>query len=231
MELGNITPTKLSLAIDDNPVAATGTLTSDNTNVSDGDTVVIGTQTYTFKTALTSGNADPGEVLIGADADGSLTNLIAAINGTGTPGTDYDSSTPVNTDVTAGTVSAHAFTVTAKTAGYAGNAIASTEESTHLSWGGTTLSGGGSTIGTATVGKAGGRLHRISVVCPQLAGTPTYTVAITDVNGNQLYLSGNQNENATTNTALDFMLSPEDIIKVTTSTKVEETLPLTVLLR
>lgn len=47
----------------------------------DGDTVVIGGVTFTFKTTL---GTDAGNVLIGADADASRTNLTALIN---TPGT------------------------------------------------------------------------------------------------------------------------------------------------
>lgn len=122
--------------------AATGTLTSDNTNVANNDTVTIGTQTYTFKTNLTA-STTANEVHIGSDADGSLLNLIRAINGSGTPGTDYGSLTPVNASVSAATsVTAHAFLITAKVSGAVGNAIATTETSAHLSFGGATLSGG-----------------------------------------------------------------------------------------
>lgn len=117
--------------------AATGTLTSDNTNVSNNDTVTIGGQVYTFKTALTPA---ANEVLIGADADSSLTNLVSAINGAGTPGTDYAANTPVNSFVTAGAVAAHATTVTASNIAFLNTAT--TETSSHLSWGGATLSGG-----------------------------------------------------------------------------------------
>ena len=121
-------------------VAAMGTLTSDNTNVGATQTVVIEGQTYTFVSALTPLS---GEVLIGTDADGSLLNLIRAINGTGTPGTDYAAGTPVNTAVTAAnSVTSHAFAVTAKISGSGGNAITTTETSPHLSWGSTHLTGG-----------------------------------------------------------------------------------------
>lgn len=123
-------------------VAASGTLTSDNTNVTTLDTVTIGLQVYTFKTALTA-ITTANQVLIGADADASLLNLIRAINATGTPGTDYGSLTPQNPLVTAAAaVTAHAFLITANTPGGIGNAIVTTEGSTHLSWGAATLQGG-----------------------------------------------------------------------------------------
>lgn len=132
---------------------ATGTLTSNNTNVSDGATVTIGTKTYTFKTALTP---TEGEVLIGADADGSLLNLIRAINHSGTPGTDY-SVAAANAFVTAATsVTAHAFLVTAIVDGIAGNIIVTTETAAGaiLAWGAATLTGG---VGTTTTTGAGAR--------------------------------------------------------------------------
>jgi hypothetical protein len=119
--------------------AAVGTLTSDNTNVANNDTVVIGGKTYTFKSSLTP---TEGEVLIGGSADASLLNLIRAINHTGTPGTDY-SCAAANTQVSAASsVTSHAFQVTALVKGTPGNAIATTETSGHLSWGGATLASG-----------------------------------------------------------------------------------------
>lgn len=131
---------------------ATGTLTSNNTNVSDGDTVTIGTTTYTFKSALTP---TAGQVLIGADADASLLNLIRAINHSGTPGTDYANlgvTAVANTQVTAASsVTAHAFAVTAIVRGIAGNAIATTDTAATLSWGATTLAGGQAVSLTGTV--------------------------------------------------------------------------------
>lgn len=119
-------------------VAATGTLTSNNTNVSDGDQFTIGVKTYTFKTALTP---TEGEVLIGADADASLLNLIRAINHTGTPDTHYKCAI-ANTQVSAAaSVTAHAFLITALAAGYAGNYSVSFPVGTTLSLG-ATLTGG-----------------------------------------------------------------------------------------
>lgn len=132
--------------------------------------------------------------------------------------------------VRASDVSSHATTVTAIDGGLAGNAIAKAEDSAHLDWdgAGAVFTGGGSTIGTSQVGGEGGKMYRLSTVAPQLTGTPTYTIAITDADGNQKYLSSSQNENATVNTALEMMIDPTDIIKITTSAKVEETLPFAV---
>lgn len=123
---------------------ATGTLTSDATAPDDGETVTIGTaeqggMTYTFKTTL---GTTANQVLIGASAAVALDNLKSAINGTGTPGTDYTANTPVHPLVTATTntdttqvVEARSYTIT--------NAdVATTETSGHLSWGAATLAGG-----------------------------------------------------------------------------------------
>jgi hypothetical protein len=120
-------------------VAATGTITDGNTtNVSNNDTVTIGSTTYTFVTAL-SGTL---QILIGTNADTSLTNLVQAINASGTPGTNYSADiTTANTQVTASTVASHATTLTAA-AGAAGNSIALSTTSSHLTVSGADLSGG-----------------------------------------------------------------------------------------
>lgn len=119
---------------------ATGVLTSDNINVSNGDTVTIGDQTYTFKTVLTT---TAGDVLIGADADASLLNLARCINQSGgTSGTDY-AVTPVNRRVTCSTtVTAHAITVTAREYAFTNADVPTTKTSSHLSWGAATLTSG-----------------------------------------------------------------------------------------
>lgn len=83
-----------------------------------------------------------GEILIGVDADGSLTNLKNAINGTGTADTDYDATTPPHSQVTAGAISAHAFAVTAKDYSVTNADVATTETGAHLSFGSTTLGSG-----------------------------------------------------------------------------------------
>lgn len=120
--------------------AATNTLTNDGTNMVDGDTVTIGTKVYTFQAALTDVD---GHVLRGASNTASMTNLFHAINGAGgTIGTDYAASTVANTQVTATNPTGTTVVVTAIVSGVAGNVIASTEGSIHLSWATATLTGG-----------------------------------------------------------------------------------------
>lgn len=128
------------------PAKATGTLTSDATNVADGATVTVGTRVYTFVTALTESTPETepvaDEVLIGADAAASLDNLKSAINGSAGEGTTYSTGTVAHADVIATTNTDTTQVVEAKLSGTAGNSIATTETSTHLSWGAATLASG-----------------------------------------------------------------------------------------
>ena len=82
-------------------------------NVSANDTVVIGDQTYTFVATpgTTANNVD-----IGGDLATSILNLVAAINLSGTPGTEYGNLTVVNPYVTA-TAAATTIDLTARVAG------------------------------------------------------------------------------------------------------------------
>lgn len=132
-----------------NAVASTGTITSNNTNVSDGDTITVNGRVYRFKNTPAAIN----DIDIGADADGSLTNLRSAINNTGTEGTDYYTGTTINSDVSCGAVTAHAVILTAKTKGVIGNDITLTKNAVTLTLSGLSsgkLSGGvNGTIGVA----------------------------------------------------------------------------------
>jgi len=224
--------------------------------------------------------------LVGADADVVMGNLIAAINGAAGAGTKYSTATVASTEVTAGALAAHAFTVTAilagtagnslaktessthldwdgagavltggvaassvnadvsagnvtahailmtaKTAGFAGNSIATTTDETTLSWTGSVLAGGGYTVGTSDEIGQGGKIGVIVTDAPQLTGTPTYTVKIVDASGDVLYVSGNLNENAVTRTVVEQTVAPTDKVVITTSTVVESSLPFKVNLR
>jgi hypothetical protein len=127
--------------------SATGTITRTATNVSNNDTVTLGSQVYTFKTTLTPADY---EVLIGADSTASLLNLARAINNSGgTPGTDYQVPA-ANASASAGTIVGSTIPVTALTAGTAGNSIALAETSAQLSVSAATLLGGRAAQGTTS---------------------------------------------------------------------------------
>lgn len=99
-------------AIAPNSSLARTQLTSDGTNVQNGDRVVIGLNEYLFQTTLTN---VPGHVHIGVNADASLANLEHCINASGgTPGTDYAASSSAALYVVSGAVTAHAIEITAK---------------------------------------------------------------------------------------------------------------------
>lgn len=126
---------------------ATGTVTSDATNVSDNDTVTVGSVVYRFKNTM----AQAFDVKIGADAATTLDNLKAAVNASGTPGTEYYTGTTAHPDVTATTNTDTTQVFQAKNIGTAGNSIATTETSSHLSFGAATLTGGAEANVTITV--------------------------------------------------------------------------------
>ncbi|MFY9644385.1 MAG: flagellar hook-basal body complex protein [Terriglobales bacterium] len=109
---------------------ATGTLTSNGSAPSSGDTVTVGGTTYTFETSLTAPTT-ANQVLIGGSATVALANLVNAINGNyadtnGTPGTaGYGTDTVANGEVTAAdTTPGSLITLTAATAGTVGNGYA-----------------------------------------------------------------------------------------------------------
>lgn len=124
-------------------VYAQNTLTSDATNVTDADTCTIGTTVYQFKDTP----AAAYDVQIGASAAATLDNLKAAINASGTAGTEYYAGTLVHPEVIATTNTDTTQVVVSRTIGDAAataaiNALATTEASTHLSWADSTLGGG-----------------------------------------------------------------------------------------
>lgn len=122
--------------------SATGTLTL-GANPGNGETVTIDSKVYTFQTTLTDVD---GNVLIGATASDSLDNLIAAINLGSGSGTLYAASTTLHPTVSAAAGTGDTMDATAKSAGTAGNAIATLTNVGSASWGGSTLSGGGGDV-------------------------------------------------------------------------------------
>jgi hypothetical protein len=127
---------------------ASTTLTSDTTAPADGSTIVIGSITYTLKTTLTAAGV-PYEVFINTTPAAAFANLKKAINGTGTPGTDYGVGTVAHPQVIATTVSGTpTLLIVAIQNGTGANTIATTQAGTsHCTWSGTTM-----TVGTPGVG-------------------------------------------------------------------------------
>ncbi len=113
----------------------------------EGNVVVIGTRTYTFK-AVPDTSAD--EIALGANTEQALANLYNAING------DYGS-VSINTQVVAVIKDATTVTVRGKVPGTSLNAVATTGTALRTVWADTTLGGGtgasdaGVTTGAATV--------------------------------------------------------------------------------
>lgn len=116
------------------------TLTSDGTNVSDGDTVTVDLQVYRFKSTMTQAY----DVQIGADAATTLLNLTRAISGTGTAGTEFYTGTDRHATCYASetTITSTTLVIRAQDAGSAGDTITIAETSPHLSFSGNNLSGG-----------------------------------------------------------------------------------------
>lgn len=139
-----------SLWIYTDSAKASGTLTASGA-ISSGDEIKIGSTYYQW----TSGDVDNGTpdgssgspwlVALGSDTEGSLDNMRLAIEAGGTAGTTYTSDLTEHPDVEAPASDATTLAVEAKEDGTAGNSIATTVETgTKLSWGDTTLTGGGS---------------------------------------------------------------------------------------
>lgn len=146
-------------------VHAESVLTSDGTVPSSGDTVTIGDETYTFVSSL-SDPAIPFEVVIGTSAATSLDNLKAAINLSAGAGSVYGTGTTKNTSVVATDNTDTTQKVVARVPGTAGNSIAVSGTSNHLSWGGSTLGGG---VDAETV-SINGRAYSFVTVLSEING-------------------------------------------------------------
>lgn len=118
--------------------SATGTLTFTG-QPTDGQWINIGGVVYTFKTVPTAAY----QVDIGADASGSLDNLIAAINAGAGSGTAYGAGTIACPLVTAAAGVGDTMVVTAIRPGALGNTIRVTDGmEANAAWGSATLTGG-----------------------------------------------------------------------------------------
>jgi len=114
-------------------------------NPSNGETVTINGQAYTFKTVL----ASAFDVLIGVDMATTLANLAHAINDDSGEGTLYGTGTTPNVDVFATGMVSPQMMVTARVAGTGGNSI-TVAETLDGSWDHATLTGGASIPGPSS---------------------------------------------------------------------------------
>lgn len=117
---------------------AESVLTSNGTNVSDTNTVTIGTTVYRFKDTM----AAAYDVKIGASAAISLDNLKAAINGTGTAGVEWFAGTVAHPTVVATDNADTTQKIIARVPGTAANTAPTTVSAATLSWPDITLGGG-----------------------------------------------------------------------------------------
>ncbi len=117
---------------------ATGTLTLVG-NATDGNVVVLGSTTYTFKSPFVDA---ANNVAVGSDAGESCDNLIAAIMGGEGEGTAYGTGTVANAQATAVAGAGDTMVATAITLGLAGNTVTSTTNIAGASWTAATLGGG-----------------------------------------------------------------------------------------
>ena len=123
-----------------------GTATGTAPSAAAGDTVTVGTQTYTFVGALGTPTANAVQVLVGANEAASLANLANAINGGSGAGVNYvyGSAATANTSAPP-TAGATSISLTAITKGTAGNSIATATTGSGANTFGTSFLTGGTT--------------------------------------------------------------------------------------
>lgn len=174
------------------PTQGSGVLTSNNTNVTAGDTVTIGVPSiptlqfkYTFVTAL-SASYTAGQVLKGTSADDSLTNLGYAVNNTANESGVKFYGRSANPLVSASAVSSHAVTFTAnsstpESSGGDGNSITTTTNNVGptLTWGTATLTGGSAGQLLVSTGGAGESVFTPNTVAVANSGSSTIPVTAT----------------------------------------------------
>ena len=138
-------------------VAATQTLTSNGSDVSNADTVTVNGKVYTFKTTMTGAE---GEVHIGGTAATSGLNLVRAVNNSGgTAVTDYQIG-QAHGNVVASGPTANVITLTSRTTGTGGNTLTLAKSAATLTAGAATFSGGVDASGLAFDTAAAGVLAK-----------------------------------------------------------------------
>jgi flagellin len=135
-----------------------------------GNTVTVGSQTYTFVTALST-TPTANEILVGATEAASLANLANAVNGGTGSGATYGSPTVANTSASA-VATASTVVFTALTKGLTGNGIATSGTGTANTFGAATLANGtaGSTNDLLSIADATAALTTINAAIQTVAG-------------------------------------------------------------
>lgn len=118
-------------------IAAVGSIAFSG-NPADGDTVTVGETTYKFKTDMAAAN----DIKLGSSQSDSIATLVKVINGTGASGTDYYAGTTTPNASASAAASGAEVTITAKTAGAAGNSVALAATGSVMNVSGSTLEGG-----------------------------------------------------------------------------------------
>lgn len=130
---------------------ASGTITSDGVNVVAGDTLTIGSITYTFQSSI--GSQPANTIAYGVNATSTMSVIRDVVLGLPQAGTLSPGST-LSSDVLA-SLSGLVLTITARKGGSAGNSIALSRTSAgtpHFSVSASTLTGGGGTNTKASAG-------------------------------------------------------------------------------
>lgn len=107
-------------------------------NPADGDTVTVGETTYKFKTDMAAAN----DIKLGSSQSDSIATLVKVINGNGASSTDYYAGTTTPNASASASASGAEVTITAKTAGTAGNSVALAATGSVMTASGSTLEGG-----------------------------------------------------------------------------------------
>ena len=155
--------------------AATGVLNF-ITHPTNGDTVLIGATTYTFRTSPSLAY----DVVLGANKATAIANLDAAILANGSAPTNYNAGTLANPLIGTSVISGDTIIVTAARTGTDGNLIATTaSDPAQTSWAATTLTGGEDVTQPAVARTLEGtvKITLASALLPGAGSSLIYTVS------------------------------------------------------
>lgn len=132
--------------------AATATFTLTK-NLTTNDKIVLGSRTYIVKETPTT----IGDINLGADQTATIANIVLAVNGNGTEGTNYYTGTLQPGEITAAASSTTLITFTSKLKGLVGNNF----ECREVTDGGTAFTCGAFAGGSGEIATTGGFIESI----------------------------------------------------------------------